>query len=205
RARADRRRRAVRAARARAPPLRGDRAIARRRLYRRQPLDRGIGHLDPARLRRGARALPRPHRGGPRLHAGRAVGRGRRGPASRRALVGRGERVRDGDFLAVVADDETLAMKAADIVRRHCVWEGGTPIPVDAGEPEFLTAQPSKDRVIESGAPRPSGNAARMLEATYSRPCIAHASLAPSCALGNFTDGRLTVWTHAQGVYQLRN
>src|SRR5262249_60544600 len=28
---------------------------------------------------------------------------------------------------------------------------------------------------------------------------------APSCALAQFADGRLTVWSHAQGVYQLRN
>jgi CO/xanthine dehydrogenase Mo-binding subunit len=58
--------------------------------------------------------------------------------------------------------------------------------------------------VIETGA-APSGTAARTIEATYSRPFIAHASLAPSCALANFADGRLTVWSHAQGVYQLRN
>ncbi len=155
-----------------------------------------VHDLDPPDLKH-ARVVRQPRRGAHLASLDDA--------AIRRALGDRVELVRDGDFLAVVADDETLAMKAVDIVRRHCVWEGGTPIPVDAGEPEFLAAQPSRDRVIESGAPRPSGNAARMLEATYSRPCIAHASLAPSCALANFADGRLTVWTHAQGVYQLRN
>jgi CO/xanthine dehydrogenase Mo-binding subunit len=124
--------------------------------------------------------------------------------AIRRATHERVELVRDGDFLAVVADDETLAMQAVDVVRRHCVWEGGVSVPADAGEPAFLTSQPSKDRVIETGA-APSGTAARTIEATYSRPFIAHASLAPSCALANFADGRLTVWSHAQGVYQLRN
>src|SRR4029077_3562701 len=124
--------------------------------------------------------------------------------AIRRATQGRGELVREGDFLAVVADDETVAMQAVDVVRRHCVWEGGIAVPTNAGEPAFLTAQPSKDRVIESGTGS-SDTAARTLEATYSRPFIAHASLAPSCALARFDDGRLTVWSHAQGVYQLRN
>jgi CO/xanthine dehydrogenase Mo-binding subunit len=124
--------------------------------------------------------------------------------AIRRATGDRVELVRDGGFLAVVADDETVAMQAVDIVRRHCVWEGGVVLPTGAGEPAFLTSQPSKDRVIETGAP-PPGTAARTLEATYSRPFIAHASLAPSCALAQFADGRLTVWSHAQGVYQLRN
>jgi nicotinate dehydrogenase subunit B len=124
--------------------------------------------------------------------------------AIRRATHGQVELVRDGDFLAVVADDETVAMQAVDVVRRHCTWEGGVSIPTDAGEPAFLIGQPTKDRVIESGA-APSGTAVRTIEATYSRPFIAHASLAPSCALAQFADGRLTVWSHAQGVYQLRN
>jgi len=124
--------------------------------------------------------------------------------AIKRATQGRVELVRDGDFLAVVADDETVAMQAVDVVRRYSVWEGGVSIPADAGEPAFLTSQPTKDRVIDIGA-APSGTAARTMEATYSRPFIAHASLAPSCALAQFADGRLTVWSHAQGVYQLRN
>ena len=124
--------------------------------------------------------------------------------AIRRATRDRVELVRDGDFLAIVADDETVAMQAVDIVRRHSVWEGGVAVPADAGEPAFMMAQPSKDRVIESGAGA-AGKAVRTLEATYARPFIAHASLAPSCALAHFADGRLTVWSHAQGVYQLRN
>jgi CO/xanthine dehydrogenase Mo-binding subunit len=124
--------------------------------------------------------------------------------AIRRATRDRVELVRDGDFLAVVADDETVAMQAVDVVRRHSTWEGGVAIPEDAGEPPFMTGQPTKDRVIETGA-APSGSVARALEATYSRPFIAHASLAPSCALAQFADGRVTVWSHAQGVYQLRN
>src|SRR5262249_34843306 len=91
--------------------------------------------------------------------------------------------------------------------RRHIVWEGGIEIPVDAGEPAFMQAQPSKDRVLEGGtvqAPAPAPSE-RTISATYSRPFIAHASLAPSCALARFADGRLTVWSHAQGPYQLRN
>jgi CO/xanthine dehydrogenase Mo-binding subunit len=33
---------------------------------------------------------------------------------------------------------------------------------------------------------------------------IAHASVAPSCGLALYRDGRLTVWTHSQGVYPLQ-
>jgi CO/xanthine dehydrogenase Mo-binding subunit len=40
---------------------------------------------------------------------------------------------------------------------------------------------------------------------TYSRPFVAHAALAPSCGLAEFRDGHLSVWSHTQGVYPLRN
>jgi len=122
----------------------------------------------------------------------------------RRATHDKVELVRDGNFLAVVADDESVAMQAVDVVRRHRVWDGGIAIPTDTGEPDFMMRQPTKDRVLESGT-APAGTPARTLEATFSRPFIAHASLAPSCALAQFADGKLTVWSHAKGVYQLRN
>jgi nicotinate dehydrogenase subunit B len=41
-------------------------------------------------------------------------------------------------------------------------------------------------------------------EATYSRGYLAHASISPSCGLAVYQDGKLTVWTHCQGVYPLR-
>ncbi|MBW1799336.1 MAG: xanthine dehydrogenase family protein molybdopterin-binding subunit [Deltaproteobacteria bacterium] len=49
----------------------------------------------------------------------------------------------------------------------------------------------------------PSG-AAHTLTATYCRPYHMHASLGPSAAVAQLIDGRLTVWTHGQGVYLLR-
>src|SRR5216684_4290252 len=41
-------------------------------------------------------------------------------------------------------------------------------------------------------------------EATYTRMHIAHASVAPSCAMALYQGGRLEVWSHSQGVYPLR-
>ena len=41
-------------------------------------------------------------------------------------------------------------------------------------------------------------------ERTYTRGYLAHASISPSCGLALFQDGKLTVWTHCQGVYPLR-
>src|SRR5207245_9266189 len=39
------------------------------------------------------------------------------------------------------------------------------------------------------------------IEATYKRPYQAHGSIGPSCAVAQFVDGAMTVWTHTQGVY----
>jgi CO/xanthine dehydrogenase Mo-binding subunit len=49
-----------------------------------------------------------------------------------------------------------------------------------------------------------AATAAKTLEAAYTRPYIAHASIGPSCAVAEFNDGGLTVWTHSQGVFPLR-
>ena len=43
-----------------------------------------------------------------------------------------------------------------------------------------------------------------VVEATYSRPYIAHAALGPSCALAEYRGGVLSVWSHTQGPYPLR-
>ena len=45
---------------------------------------------------------------------------------------------------------------------------------------------------------------AQVVEASYSRPYIAHAAMAPSCALAEYRNGHLSVWSHTQGVYPLR-
>ena len=46
----------------------------------------------------------------------------------------------------------------------------------------------------------------RRLRARYSRPFLAHASIAPSCGVARWeTDGTLSVWSHSQGVHRLRD
>src|SRR5205085_10342534 len=45
---------------------------------------------------------------------------------------------------------------------------------------------------------------ARIVEATYRKPYMAHAAIGPSCAVAELSDGRMTVWTHSQGVFPLR-
>jgi CO/xanthine dehydrogenase Mo-binding subunit len=125
--------------------------------------------------------------------------------AIRRAAKGPIEIVRDGNFLAIVGTDETVVEAAAGMAPNHVAWDGVDAINPFQEEARWLLQQPSIDQVI--GAPPPSDPTPGMTrcEATYSRMHIAHASIAPSCALAVYRDGRLTVWTHSQGVYPLRD
>ena len=111
--------------------------------------------------------------------------------------------VRDGSFLGVVAQREEQAINARLVLIETAKWSGGSELPDPAKMYEQLMSLRSEDRVIsEKDAPVPAG--AKAIEATYHRPYQAHAAIAPSCALAEFKDGKLTVWTHSQGVFPLR-
>ena len=111
--------------------------------------------------------------------------------------------VRDGSFLGVVAEREEQAIKARTAVAGTARWSGGSEMPDPAKLYEHLVSLPTQDSVVsEKQATVPAS--ARTLEAIYTKPYIAHASIGPSCALAELKDGRLTVWSHTQGVFPLR-
>jgi nicotinate dehydrogenase subunit B len=110
---------------------------------------------------------------------------------------------RDGSFLGVVAAREEQAINARVVLAASAKWQAGPELPDPARLHEQLMAMPSEDKVIsEKQAPLPDG--AKVIEATYHRPYQAHASIAGSCALAQLQDGKLTTWTHSQGVFPLR-
>ena len=49
-----------------------------------------------------------------------------------------------------------------------------------------------------------AGPAARTLTAEFTRPFLAHASMAPSCAIARWDGESVTVWSHSQGIFLLR-
>jgi CO/xanthine dehydrogenase Mo-binding subunit len=69
---------------------------------------------------------------------------------------------------------------------------------------ECLTSLRSIDSESEVGERTIAAADLRWVSAAYSKPPLAHASMAPSCAVAQSTRGRLTVWTHSQGVFPLR-
>jgi CO/xanthine dehydrogenase Mo-binding subunit len=112
--------------------------------------------------------------------------------------------LREGEFVAFTADSEIAVMRAAEAVRNLARWEGGTPLPDDVGTPAWLKAQPAKSRTVETGRPG-RASSGRKVEADYSRPFLTYGSIGPACALAEFKDGKLSVWSHCQGPAVLRD
>lgn len=123
--------------------------------------------------------------------------------AVRRAARGDFQIVRVGNFVAFVGEDETVVHRAATAAPAHAKWENVRQLTPAQGEAAWFRSQPSDDRFVgDENPPTETGNVA---EATYSRPYVAHAAIAPSCGLAEYRGGHLSVWSHTQGVYPLRN
>jgi nicotinate dehydrogenase subunit B len=123
--------------------------------------------------------------------------------AIKRAARAPVELVRNGNFLAIVGNDETAVDLAGATAANHVTWQHvEMPTPLQA-EASWVLQRPAIDRFI--GAPEPADPQGRVrFESTYTRGHLAHASISPSCGLALYRDGRLTVWTHCQGVFPLR-
>ena len=112
--------------------------------------------------------------------------------------------VRDGSFVGVVAEREEQAVRAARRLAQLAQWHDVPSLPAGMTPAQYLQAQPAQPEVISeksaaAAAPRTE------LAATYTRPFIAHASMAPSCAVASFHGGNYQVWSHTQGIYPLRH
>ncbi|WP_341987467.1 molybdopterin cofactor-binding domain-containing protein [Azorhizobium sp. AG788] len=111
------------------------------------------------------------------------------------------ELIRHGHLAAVLGDDELAVAAAAEALKARAIWTGGA-VPADGlDEAASLRNMPTDITRRDIGTP---GTVTRRFSAAYSRPYLAHGSIAPSCALAQWSADRLTVWTHSQGVTLLR-
>ncbi|MBW7961168.1 xanthine dehydrogenase family protein molybdopterin-binding subunit [Bradyrhizobium sp. BR 10261] len=111
--------------------------------------------------------------------------------------------VRDGGFAGVVADSEAAAEAALKALRKDATWSPGEPLPDENDLAGFLRSQPIETTIIDTRRAAAT-KAARTLRRQYTRPYVAHASIAPSCAMARWDGDRVHVWTHSQGIYLLR-
>lgn len=113
--------------------------------------------------------------------------------------------IRDGQLLAVVARGEWQAVKAQRVLERTSQWSAGRALP----DPRSVHSELKmiSTQAIEIARPKaPPRQAAFNLKATFKKNYLLHGSIGPSCAVAHLDEsGLLTVWTHSQGVYPLRD
>ncbi|MEA2820898.1 MAG: hypothetical protein QOJ86_2902, partial [Bradyrhizobium sp.] len=112
--------------------------------------------------------------------------------------------VRDGNFVGVVSETEDGAEAALKALRKDARWSAREPLPDENGLADWLKSQPAESTIIDKKTAPDAGITRRTMRRQYTRPYIAHASVAPSCAMAQWTGDRVHVWTHSQGVYLLR-
>ena len=109
-----------------------------------------------------------------------------------------------GSFVAVVAEREEQAVRAATRLATRLTWDGP---PIEPGADALhddLDAHVTARLLVVDGTPvddpiPPPLEGRDVVSARYSRPYQMHASIGPSAAVARFADDKLTVWTHSQG------
>ena len=111
--------------------------------------------------------------------------------------------VRNGSFIGVLAEREEDAVAAMKKLRTRAKWAPGPDMPADYYA--WLKAHVAQDIVSKEVAdPAARAKGVKRVQASYRKPFIAHASIGPSCALARMAGGKLEVWTHSQGIFNLR-
>ena len=126
--------------------------------------------------------------------------------AALRALEGVTQLVCQGEFIALLGPDEAALLRAHE---KACAWvEWVLPtLPAFQEIEPLLTSLPAvTQQVVDEGQALTS---TQRLTQRYSKPYIAHASIGLACAVAEPSrtasgQAGLTVWTHSQGVFKLR-
>src|SRR5260370_29708351 len=113
--------------------------------------------------------------------------------------------VRQGSFLAVVAESEWAAVKGArQLNATWSPWEG---LPEQSKLWEHVRNTPvaQDDVAVNQGDPKAAmARAAKTIKATYDFAVHTHGSMGPSCAVADAKDGKAMAWSPAQAPHWLR-
>lgn len=112
--------------------------------------------------------------------------------------------VRNGSFVGVVADQEYAAVQALERMQANAQWSLSAQLPDARKLAEFLQSAPVETTLVAEKMAPAAAAAGTHFQARYSRPYIAHASIAPSCAVAVWQSGQLKLWSHSQGIFNLR-
>jgi len=141
------------------------------------------------------------------------------------AVEGVVEVVRDGMLVGVLAQAEHVLAQVGRKVEKAHLWlpvpspsaeDGRTPSPAGEGlgwghlqRPRQLTgwlkSQPLDTTVILDQQPAsPPASATRVFRAEYGRAWLQHGSIGLCCAIARWSGAQLQVWSHTQGIFNLR-
>jgi len=123
-----------------------------------------------------------------------------------RKVKGYVQTVRKRDFLAVVARSEWAAIKAARAVRVY--WRPVGQLPDQASVFDYWRRIPlAKEEATQTAGNVQAGlqESAQRLKATYDFAVQTHATIGPSCAVAEFKEGKLTVWTSSQATHSMQH
>jgi CO/xanthine dehydrogenase Mo-binding subunit len=125
--------------------------------------------------------------------------------AAAKAIPGYVATIRKGSFVAAVAKNEWAAIRAADAMK--ATWSDWAGLP----EKAKLWEHVRNTKVVKEEALQTVGDskaamkgAAKALAATYDFAIHTHGSIGPSCAVADFKDNKLIVWTASQATHSLR-
>jgi CO/xanthine dehydrogenase Mo-binding subunit len=123
-----------------------------------------------------------------------------------RKIAGYQRTVRMGNLLAVIATTEWAAIKAArDLKVTWSQWAG---LPDQAHIYEAirgLKLEASATLVDTGHYDQALAAGAKTVKATYQWPLQTHGSIGPSCAIGHYRDGKLTLWSATQAPHMTRD
>ncbi len=112
--------------------------------------------------------------------------------------------VREGDLIAVLAENDEQAEMAARVVSAHWEEQAGQPSRFDM--PQLLVESASESMTMQEAGSLDEGFRAadHVLEATYYVPYISNAPMEPKASLAMWEGGHLTIWAGTQRPFGLR-
>ena len=114
--------------------------------------------------------------------------------------------VRKGNFLAVVCSTEWAAVKAARAIQAQ--WTAGPDLPPKASLYDAWRKMPlAKEEATQKVGNIDEALAApvKRVKASYNFAVQTHASIGPSCAVADYQNGKLVVWSASQATHSMQH
>ncbi len=120
--------------------------------------------------------------------------------------------VRDGLLLGVLTETEQVLGQIAQQIENGAeqgqFWRCSVPVPDPLDLPHWLQTQALDSTVVADTTAPTHGVVHQRISAQFQRPFVQHASIGLCCALAQWTGQvsapHLEVWSHSQGIFNLR-